>query len=162
MIATNNQISSKKNFQWSSNLIVFGGLLGLKIATGALFMIIAKNFDVSADNTFNLNFWEEIVAAVVVAPMLETLIATFIPIELTLRLLKNSRFKVAISVGISSLIFSLNHPYNAFYMIATFFSGLIYASAYILFKKRQLRPFIITCLIHSGYNSFALIMNKIL
>lgn len=94
----------------------------------------------------------ELLIAVVLAPLLETLLFQSLIIEIICRFIKRPRKNIWISVIASSLAFSLNHAYSISYVVITFFAGVILAIAYYLGRYRKEGPIVLIFLIHSIYN----------
>ncbi len=94
----------------------------------------------------------ELLIAVVVAPLIETLLFQSLVIEIICKLIKRPRKNIWISVIASSLAFSMNHTYSISYMVITFFAGLILAIAYYLGRYRKEGPIVLVFVIHSLYN----------
>jgi membrane protease YdiL (CAAX protease family) len=91
---------------------------------------------------------------VVLAPMLETLLAQVLPIYLTQKFVK---WKTnVISVLISTLLFSLGHlSYSVWYFILIIPTGVLLALTYIIFQKRKESSFWMTFSVHSFRNLLA-------
>lgn len=93
----------------------------------------------------------------VVAPILETTIAQQIPILLTQNFIKYHPNMIGILI--STLIFSILHvSYSVWYAIAVIPTGVLLASTFILFQKREESGFWMTCFIHSFRNLIPLII----
>ena len=131
-------------------------VLCLKIMLSYLFHFMADSQNTS---TSDFSVLETIVAVVIVAPLIETLIFQFGIQELILRFSKitnyNSLFFICITM--SSLLFSITHYDSLFHVLISFLSGLIYATLYILimlkFEKRVV-AIGLTSFVHSLYNLF--------
>lgn len=94
----------------------------------------------------------DLLIAVIVAPLLETLLFQSLIIEIICKIIKRPRRNIYIAVMVSSLAFALNHTYSLGYVIMTFFWGIIFALAYYLGRYRKEGPIILVFLIHSIYN----------
>lgn len=72
---------------------------------------------------------------VIIAPVLETLIYQFAIIEIVFKIKIKQATLVAILI--SSFLFSLSHIYSIYYMLATFSLGVVFATTYIIAKKKK-------------------------
>lgn|GEM_PF-3562085 len=102
------------------------------------------------------NYFFYLLKSAVFAPIIETVLFQFLPIEL-LRFLK---FKSRYTIIIVGLFFGLAHFFNAFLLVdLIFFSclGSIWCYAYLIIRSRDnglyLSPLLMV-LIHLGYNLF--------
>jgi len=94
----------------------------------------------------------DLVIAVIAVPLIETLLFQSLVIEIICRIIKRPRNNILLAVLVSSLAFALNHTYSLYYVIFTFFVGIIYALAYYLGRYRKESAIILVFLIHSLYN----------
>ena|SRR5690554_5415379 len=103
-----------------------------------------------------------VLGAVIVAPVLETLIFQKLPIDF----FRDSYEKDGPLILISAIPFGLVHILNEFYIrdfFYTFCTGILYAYAYIVATKRKdMNAYLAVVLIHAGYNAFVLIIQQIL
>lgn len=100
----------------------------------------------------NASFLGKIFIGSLLAPIFETFVFQYIPIELLdkIKIKKNKDFFVLI---ISSLFFSLTHTYSLIYVLYTFVMGIFLSYTYILYKKKNFHPFWIVVIIHSLRNT---------
>ena len=108
------------------------------------------------------SFILEYLIAVVVAPLIETLLFQSLIIEIICKFIKRPRKNIWISVITSSLAFSLNHTYSISYMVITFFAGVILAKAYYLGRYRKEGAIVLVFAIHSMYNLLTLLSSDAL
>jgi len=93
---------------------------------------------------------------VIFVPFMETLIFQGLIIELIrLKVKKTARF--GLSIILSALLFGLSHPYNLYYIIITFLSGLFLALSYYLCLYRKQSSILTVMIIHGVLNFAALI-----
>lgn len=100
------------------------------------------------------NFSLNIIAIILIAPIVETFKYQFLPFSLFSRALKIRPFFV---IFLSSLLFSGVHYYNVIYMVYTFLSGCILIFAYIIFYKKKFYPFAMVSVMHFIVNLIAYI-----
>lgn len=103
----------------------------------------------------------DVLIAVIVIPLVETLLFQSLIIEIVCWIIKRPRKNIFIAVLISSLAFALNHTYSISYVIITFFIGIIFALAYYLGRYRKEGGIILVFFIHSIYNLSSSIYNLI-
>ena len=126
---------------WSISHVNISGLilvsLCLKIFLSYLFHFIANNLSIKNIGSNDFSILETIVAVIIIAPLIETLIFQFGIQELIFKLIKISDDKLlfSISITISSLLFSITHYGSLFQILIAFTSGLIYATLYTLLTK---------------------------
>ena len=94
----------------------------------------------------------DLLIAVIVVPLLETLLFQSLIIEIICKIIKRPRKNICIAVIVSSLAFALNHTYSLSYIIMAFFWGIIFASAYYLGRYRKESAIILVYIIHAVYN----------
>lgn len=99
------------------------------------------------------------VTAVILAPLLETLIfQKFIIIGTHKVLLKLKCEGFIIPIIISTLVFGIQHLYSIRYLICGLFVGYLLALTFVLLYKNKQRSFFITAIIHSIVNLIAFLM----
>ena len=103
----------------------------------------------------------ELLIAVIVAPLIETLLFQSLIIEIVCNFIKRPRKNIWISVIASSLAFSMNHTYSISYMVITFFAGVILAMAYYLGRYRKEGAIVLVYAIHSVYNLLTSLFNMV-
>lgn len=96
-----------------------------------------------------------LISALILAPTIETLIFQKWPVDF----FEDSFTRPWPLILISAIPFGIIHYLKDFLIrdaFYTFCSGVIYAYAYIVAKKREdLNPYVAVVLIHFGYNAFA-------
>lgn len=125
----------------------------IKIINGYFFIYLNDNYfhyvqDVSIDN---LPRFAQFFIAIIIAPLIETLILQVIPNK-TLRLLKISN--LVILILIPSILFAAAHTYHNLYVAMAFFSGIVLNYFYIESQKISKHPFLLTALLHALYNLY--------
>lgn len=130
----------------------------LTIPIGIIFEII----DLSDNEFGGIDFDEYgifgvIFLALILAPVLETLLAQQIPILLSQRFIKYS--PDIIGITISTLVFSWMHiSYSIWYAIMVIPVGILLAKTYIIFQKRKESSFWMTSFLHSFRNLIPVIL----
>jgi len=95
--------------------------------------------------------------ALILAPILETLLSQQIPILLSQRFIKHS--PNIIGITISTLIFSWMHlGYSIWYAIGVIPAGFVLANTYIVFQDRKESSFWMTSFLHSFRNLIPVIL----
>ncbi len=94
-------------------------------------------------------------AALVVAPLVETLICQWLVfrIAIALGLLPRISWLVVI---LSGLCFGATHFYSPGYIFVTFFDGLVLATGF-LFSGKMARAFWVVCLAHAIFNAYIMV-----
>lgn len=95
-----------------------------------------------------------LILALVIAPILETAFFQ----TLIYKLSKWLHFNHITTVLISAVCFGLMHTYSLFYMISTFFTGIIFMYVYIIRSEYNNRPYWSVTLAHFTLNAFASLM----
>jgi len=103
----------------------------------------------------------DLLIAVIVAPLIETLLFQSLIIEITCKIIKRPRKNICVAVMVSSLAFALNHTYSLSYFFITLGAGMILALAYYLGRYRKESAIILVFLIHSFYNLSSSLYNLI-
>lgn len=103
----------------------------------------------------------DLIIAVIVAPLIETLLFQSLIIEIICRIIKRPRKNICIAVMTSSLAFAFNHTYSLSYFIITVGAGMILALAYYLGRYRKEGGIILVFFIHSIYNLSSSLYNLI-
>lgn len=115
------------------NLKYFCWFLILKLIIGAITSGIAYLIDPSSlqnpADDYGILFTTFLL--LIFAPIIETLIYQFLVIEI----LRKIKIPPGLIISFSAILFGLSHHYHVFYIIATTFSGIIYALYYL-----KLRP----------------------
>jgi membrane protease YdiL (CAAX protease family) len=95
--------------------------------------------------------------ALILAPLLETLLSQQIPILLSQRFIKYNPNVIGLSLSV--ILFSLMHiSYSIWYAILMIPSGLLLAFTFLIFQKRKESSFLITSCVHSLRNLIPLIL----
>ena len=101
----------------------------------------------------------QILLAVFLAPVIETLLFQILIIEAIRKIIKRPKKNICLALLLSSAAFALNHTYSLSYLAITFLGGLVLALAYYLGRYRRENAFIIVLLIHSLYNLSVVLYN---
>jgi membrane protease YdiL (CAAX protease family) len=104
----------------------------------------------------------DLLIAIIVAPLIETLLFQALIIEITCRFIKRPRKNIWISVIASSVAFALSHTYSISYIFITFLAGIILALAYYLGRYRKEGAVVLVFVIHSVYNLITSLYNMYL
>lgn len=102
-----------------------------------------------------------LLAALVMAPLVETFLFQVLPIELFNRVTKRITGKTSIlfSIVVSAILFAIAHHYSIEYMFFAFLLGLylafFYSYTYRIFGKKWLKSFASTALLHFVFNLLA-------
>lgn len=127
--------------------------LVLKILNGHLFDFLNNNYfkleDAEIQELEKQNGF--IILAVIVAPIVETLIFQLGLNELLIKLKVKSNFLLLFVPGV---VFALSHSYNWLYVIFTFSGGLMLNWFYLYAKAHGKYAFWWTVLLHSFYNLY--------
>ena len=108
----------------------------------------------------NSNKFLEIFIAIIVAPIIETVIFYWIPYNF-IEHSGSFKYKKIIFICASSLFFALSHLYNINYFIETLYTGFLMADYYYFHRKNK-RVFLNLVIIHSLYNLLVFVLNFIL
>ena len=103
----------------------------------------------------------DFVVACIIAPIVETYIFQVLIINLfTNYWIKNKN----IAILISALLFGFSHLYSWYYIFWTFFVGLVFAWAYVIYKEKQgyKKAVFAIILIHALRNLVSLVINHLL
>lgn len=130
------------------------------IITGVLFLI--GKLDAGVQFFHDLDLIEQIFWGVIFGPIVETIIFHFLLLELLLHMFKKTKHKEYWVILISAIPFSLIHYYSIQYKIYSFFAGIIFSSAYITARKKNMLPVAVVFMIHALYNLIAFSYNYFL
>ena len=101
-------------------------------------------------------------AAVILAPVFETIIYQFSVIKIITWVIKNTAWSFSIAITASAFLFALSHPYSIYYQINTFIVGLLYAIIFLISQYRKDWPaFLVVLVLHASWNLFAFIVEEI-
>lgn len=122
---------------WNIWFVLFFSI-GIKILLSYLFHNISSAFNMESSESDEFNVTEKIIAIIIIAPIIETLIFQFMIQELIFRIVKIGNIKslFLISISVSSLLFSSTHYNSLFHIGISFISGLIYSTLYVIVKLK--------------------------
>ncbi|MFA8299264.1 MAG: lysostaphin resistance A-like protein [Hyphomicrobiales bacterium] len=135
--------------------ISFGAILILKIILGIIFgdsFSLPEIFIESKTDIWFLSY------AVILGPLLETLIFQFLIIRLILHFFKKTNYVGWYACFTSAIIFGSLHYYSFAYIIVALCIGLVLGYIYLLSIERKEKPILNTWLVHSANNLFAFIL----
>ncbi len=129
----------------------------LTIPFAVLFELMEINDqEVGGPKMDKFGIWGAVIVAIILAPIIETLIGQMILIKIIQKYVKWNTNKVAVIV--SSLLFALGHiSYSFWYFLITLPIGFVLAVTFIIFQTRTQSSFWTTAIIHAGRNSIAVI-----
>lgn len=113
---------------------------------------------VNALNNPNLSYLEgfplpgALIALVVVAPILETLVFQVFIYWSISKLIANKKYFCTTYLIASSLLFAASHYYSIAYVFYAICCGLVLSGNYFIFKERKENAFVFTVLIHGVFN----------
>lgn len=143
--------------------IIFTSIL--QIIISYIFGIVAEFLNINdalkGVDFSKLSNLEIFTIAVIIIPLIETLIFQYFIINIWIYTKKN----IYIGIFLSSMFFAISHAYNIIYVINMFIMGLILAYSFVLSKNRKWKAFWVVYSIHSLYNFFVFlyrIINEIL
>lgn len=110
--------------------------------------ILELKFDFSAGPLKDSSLAAKFVAGSFVAPLVETFLFQYLPIEILKKKLSRGYLLI-----FSSALFGLSHFYSIPYMLKTFLIGLVLAASYVFWIQQKPHKFIITVSFHSLFNS---------
>lgn len=91
---------------------------------------------------------EEFFISVLFAPVLETYLFQFLPIEY----IKKKFGKYNIGIGCSTILFAIAHTYNLIYFANALVAGFLFAYFYCIMKIYKSYPVFWLIILHSIYN----------
>jgi hypothetical protein len=106
----------------------------------------------------NYGKFEFFILAVFVAPVVETFLFQFIPIE-TLQKKVNSKFIIAI---ISALLFSISHLSSYTYAFSNLLGGIVLAYTYIISTQKKYPAYLCTATVHSLRNLIVFVASLVI
>ncbi|RYC67302.1 CPBP family intramembrane metalloprotease [Spirosoma sordidisoli] len=127
-------------------------LLFLSITNGYLFSWIntSLSIDTNQDSLALLSKKDLFLMIALHAPIIETIVFQYIPIEVTFKYFKRKW----LSSIISASFFSIIHTYSISYMCMTFIAGIILSVVYLESLKHNKIAVLYTILFHSVYNMY--------
>ena len=135
--------------------VILNFILSIPIMLLLILFDISEN-DIGGVEEDKFSFLGLFTFAVVIAPLVETLIGQSLPIRLIQKY--SARKPNIIALAVSAIIFSLMHfGYSIWYSLLTLPMGVLLAQAYIIFQERKESSFWVTCAIHSFRNLIAVI-----
>ncbi|MGZ2369258.1 CPBP family intramembrane glutamic endopeptidase [Ancylomarina sp. YFZ004] len=112
-------------------------------------------YDIGGIDPDSLGTVEYIFVAIVFAPIIETLLAQYIPILLFQKLLKKHANLIGIIVSV--IIFSLMHiSFSITYALIVIPAGIFLALTFVIFQKRRESSFWMTSFVHAFINLMTL------
>lgn len=119
------------------------------------FLLLFNNceYDIGGPQSIiNASFLGKLFLGSLLAPIFETFVFQYVPIELLykIKIEKHKNFFILI---VSALFFSLTHTYSFIYIVYSFVIGIFLSYTYILYKKKNFHPFLIVVIIHSLRNT---------
>ncbi len=134
-------------------------ILVLTIPFAVLFEFIGINeAELGGPKMEELGFGRSFMLAVVIAPILETLLGQLIPIKIVQKYVKWKTNIIAIIT--SSLFFALGHfSYSFWYFLLILPMGFVLSVTYITFQKRTQSSFWTTVIVHSARNLIAVLFS---
>lgn len=154
------------------NVYLFISLLATaNICLSIIFMFTSEIFsygDYSMENSVidGMSPKGIFILSVVFAPLIETYVLQFLPIELLMAILSKykCRFVYFVAVSLSALLFAATHYFNFIYFFETFLIGIILGFGYmhicIFYKKSSYLAFFAIVFVHSFHNLFAFVYNN--
>jgi membrane protease YdiL (CAAX protease family) len=135
----------------------------LSIVIVLLFLPVLYALEILAGPRGGPSFLDEsllfqFVTAVLLAPLLETLIFQAVPI---LILKKYTGFRPGTVVLVSSFWFAAAHSYSIAYVFYAFLIGLLLAYSYVIYVEKAVSAFWVVAAIHSLRNLFSFAMNNV-
>ncbi len=134
-------------------------LYGFSVLLGAITTFLPEQE--MAEPTTSESILLEILLAVFLAPVVETLLFQLFIIEVVRKIIKRPKKNICLALLLSSTAFALSHTYSLSYFAITFWGGFILALAYYLGRYRRENGFIIVLIIHSMYNLSVVLYNQI-
>ncbi len=119
------------------------------------FMLNHFTGDMGGPDLESMSLISQFIFAVVIVPLLETLLFQLLPISL---LRKFTGFSSGTVIIISSMLFGLQHCYSPMYILHGFLIGLVLAYSYIVYENRENSSYWVVCSIHSLRNCFSLVI----
>ncbi|PJE47998.1 MAG: hypothetical protein CUR34_00520 [Sediminibacterium sp.] len=92
---------------------------------------------------------EEFLFVVILAPLIETLIFQY---SIITSLLEKRPKAYLFACIFSAILFGLSHFYSPVYILKTFFSGLLFATLYLVVSQKKRNAFIAVVIAHALYN----------
>ncbi len=100
---------------------------------------------------------EELPLAVIIAPIIETLIFQHL-VFLIFRKWIHIKNKYGWAILVSSILFGLGHMYNVIYIIFAFLQGLTLAYCYYFYKRNIVKAFWSTAIVHAIHNGMVVLV----
>jgi len=116
------------------------------------FALIAQK-DVAEGIIFT-NFTEQILLLIVVAPLVETLLFQYSIIDYITTTFKSQ----SLAILLSAIAFGLTHYYSQGYIVATFFSGILFAFMFLVFRAKNKSGILCIMAAHALYNLLILLL----
>ena len=137
-------------------LLVLGGFI-LSIVTGPIVYIFGDLSTAGPLRGEKLTLGP-ILLAVVIVPILETLLHQYFIYEILIRypFFKNRKYLIFL---ISAILFGLLHFYSLAYIVWAFFMGIYFIICFDFFRYSNRNAYWLTCLLHGIRNSIALLID---
>ena len=134
-------------------------MFGFSVMLGAITTFLPE--PEMAEPMSGKNILREILLAVFLAPVVETLLFQMLIIEAARKIIKRPKKNICLALLLSSTAFALSHTYSLIYFAITFLGGLVLATAYYLGRFRRENAFIIALLIHLLHNLSVVFYNHL-
>ena len=108
-----------------------------------------------------INTIKSILTSGIIIPILETLLFQHLVFIILKKFILDEKSFAITYLTISSLLFALSHYYSLFYIILTFFLGIILTYSYYISHYRKESAFWTTAIIHGSYNTLLIIVSSI-
>jgi len=147
-----NKFSNKKLFIWLWFFIII-----ITLTISKLMEYIDIDFGVESMDIEKEGMVKMIGYGVIIGPVIETFIFTFLPYKLLSRIIKND----TLIIIIASLLFGISHFYSLMYIIYGVILGLILNTYYVYLLKKNnntLTAFGLVTLLHASTNLTSLFL----
>lgn len=126
-------IISRNIYKWLQNVPLWLFIVILLIIVNAITLCYSFIDSPVQSDELEKNIWFTITVSILFAPILETLLCQFLPIELSQFFFEEKCNKkyYSISIILSAIIFGAIHCYSIKYAIIAFFVGIVLAIGYI-------------------------------
>ena len=142
-------------------IIFFSSFLLISFAISTITLFFPKTSGDVNSNIVLDSIFEKIFFGIILVPLIETLIFQSLIISVICKLIKRARSNFYPAIVFSAFAFSLNHSYNAYYMIYTFIVGTILAFAYYIARYRKESAVLLVFAIHATYNFTSFLLDAI-
>lgn len=169
-MTTLNKLENKLNpFSYTKGIFIFASIgLAITLLSGLVQFLFENYFEFEQNPIEESNKVILFIVAIILAPIIETLIFQFLIIEIVYAFLifikLNEKIcKCIFAILISSIAFGIAHNIHVLYMITAFFMGFQLAFLYIYYRTRfgRLKAFFACLIVHSLVNLSSFILNFI-